>query len=128
MMTGSGDTKEGLALIAKARQLAVELTPVDTVATAVDALRRGDYAARPRLTRFVEQTDNPIVLVADLALAAARGDAETIARVKRKLADAGFLDQRRLSQVLETTRWSQDLRDLVNSKITLAFKDSASKN
>lgn len=45
--------------------------------------------------------------------------------MKRKFADSGFPDQKRLSQVLETTCWSQELRDLANSKITLAFKDAA---
>lgn len=127
MITGSGETQEGLALIAKARDLARELTPVDTVAVAVDALRRGEYAPRPRLSRFVAQTDDPFVLIAELALAAARQDADTMTRVRQKLADAGFPDQKRLSQVLETTCWSQDLRDLVNAKITLAFKDASKK-
>ena len=125
LVTSSDDVQEGLALIARARERAVELTPIDTVAMAIDALRRGDFAARPRLTRFAAQTDDVFVQVAELALAAARGDTEEVARVRRRLAEAGYKNQKQVSQALETSCWSQNLRDLVNAKVTIAFKDAA---
>ncbi len=118
---GSGDAAEGVALIERARAIAPDLTPLDTVAIAVDALRRGAYEDRPRLRRSAERTDAAAVLIVELALASARGDAEETARVRTRLATLGFSDEKRIGEALDATCWSQNIRDLVKSKVALAF-------
>lgn len=124
LVLGSGDAAEGVPLIEKSRAISPDLTPVDTVAIAVDALRRGVYESRPRLKRAAAQTDYPVVLIIELALAAARADFEEAARVRQRLSDLGFADQKRLGDALDSTCWSQNIRDLVKSKMTLAFRDA----
>jgi adenylate cyclase len=121
---GSGDPAEGIALIEKARAVAADLTPVDTIAVAVDALRRGAYEDRPGLRRAASRTDSAVVLVVELALAAARGDHERVAAVRRRLAEIGFPDQKSIGEALDSTCWSQNIRDLVKSKVTLAFNEA----
>ncbi len=118
---GSGDAAEGVALIERARAIAPDLTPLDTVAIAVDALRRGAYEDRPRLRRSAERTAAAAVLIVELALASARGDAEETARVRTRLATLGFSDEKRIGEALDATCWSQNIRDLVKSKVALAF-------
>jgi adenylate cyclase len=122
LILGAGDGAEGVPMIEKARSIAPDLTPVDTVAMAVDALWRGAYEDRPRLRRAAARTDSAIVLILEMALAAARGEAEEAARVKKRLADIGFPDQKGMAQALESTCWSQNIRDLVKSKATLAYE------
>lgn len=119
----SGDYAEGTALIEKARAIAADLTPVDTVAMAIDALRRGAYEDRPGLRRAASRTDSAIVLVVELALAAGRGDHERMATVRRRLTEIGFPDQKSIGEALDSTCWSQNIRDLVKSKVTLAFHE-----
>lgn len=121
---GSGDYAEGAALIEKARAIAADLTPTDTVAMAVDALRRGAYEDRPRLRRAASRTDSPVVLVVELALAAGRGDQERMATVRRRLAEIGFPDQKSIGEALDSTCWSQNIRDLVKSKLSPAFTEA----
>ena len=121
---GSGDYAEGAALIERARAIAADLTPLDTIALAVDALRRGIHDDRPRLRRAAALTDSAIVLIVEMALAAARGDAEEAARVRGRLTDLGFSDQKRLAEALDSTCWSQNIRDLVKSRVTLALRDA----
>jgi TolB-like protein len=121
---GSGDAEEGVPLIEKSRAISPDLTPVDTVAIAVDALRRGVHENRPRLKRAAAQTDYPVVLIIELALAAARADFEEAARVRQRLSDLGFADQKSLGEALDSTCWSQNVRDLVKTKMTLAFRDA----
>lgn len=120
----SGDPARGAPLIERARAIAPDLTPVDTVALAVDALRRGAYDDRPRLRRAAARTDYAILLIVELALAAARGDDEESDRMRARLASLGFPDQKTIGDALETTCWSQNIRDLVKSKATLAFRDA----
>jgi len=120
----SGDYAEGAALIERARAIGADLTPLDTIALAVDALRRGDYAERPRLQRAAARTDSAVVLIVEVALAAARGDAEATAKIRRRLSDLGFSDQKRIDEALDSTCWSQNIRDLVKSKVTLAFRSA----
>jgi hypothetical protein len=124
---GSGDAAEGVALIERARAIAPDLTPLDTVAMAVDALRRGAYEDRPRLRRSAERTDAAAVLIVELALAAARGDAEESGRVRTRLATLGFSDEKRIGEALDATCWSQNIRDLVKSKVALAFPEAPSR-
>lgn len=124
---GSGDYAEGVSLIERARAIAPDLTPTDTVAVAVDAMRRGVYAARPRLTRAAARTDSALILIVELALAAARKDSERVSIVRGRLADLGFADQAQIGQALDATCWSQDIRDLVKSKVTLAFDGPRTK-
>ncbi|WP_442756274.1 hypothetical protein ACNHKD_06570 [Methylocystis sp. JAN1] len=121
---GSGDYTEGSALIEKARAIAADLTPVDTIAVAVDALRRGAYEDRPGLRRAAARTDSAVVLVVELALAAARGDHDRAANIRRQLAEIGFPDQKSAGEALDSTCWSQNIRDLVKSKVTLAFVEA----
>jgi hypothetical protein len=121
---GSGDYAEGVKLIERARAIAPDLTPADTVAVAVDALRRGVYEDRPRLRRAAARSDSAVVLIVELALAAARGDAEETQRIRRRLTELGYGDQRSVDEALETTCWSQDIRDLVRAKATPAFQNT----
>jgi len=121
---GSGDYTDGVALIEKARAIAPDLTPVDTIAMAVDAMRRGVYDDRPRLRRAASRTDSAIVLITELALAGARRDAAEIAKTRSRLAEIGFPDQKRIGEALDSTCWSQNIRDLVKSKVTLALDEA----
>jgi adenylate cyclase len=123
----SGDYEEGVALIEKARAIAADLTPVDTIALAIDALRRGVYEERPRLRQAATRTDSALVLAVELALAAARGDRERSAHIRGRLAEIGFSDQKAIGDVLDSTCWSQNTRDLLNSKMTLAFVDAPAR-
>jgi adenylate cyclase len=120
---GSGDYAEGIALIEKARAIAADLTPVDTLAMAVDAIRRGDYRERPRLRRAAAHTDFTLVLIVELALAASRGDMEETERLRRRLVELGFADEKALGEALDVNCWSQNIRDLVKSKATLGYVD-----
>ncbi|PPD43376.1 MAG: hypothetical protein CTY15_10115 [Methylocystis sp.] len=124
LILSSGDAPEGVALIERARAIAPDLTPVDTMAIAIDALGRGDYANRPRLKRASDQTDAAPVLVIELALAAARNDPDESTRVRKRLVDLGFTDQKQIDAALDATCWSQNIRDLVKSRVTLAFRES----
>lgn len=126
-LTNGADTQEGLALIARARAIVADLIPIDTVAVAVDALRRGDYEARPRLRKVAAQTDDAIVIAVELALAAARGDAAETARIRARLVEIGFPDRAAIANAIDAACWSKDLRDLVNDKISLAFRDARRK-
>jgi adenylate cyclase len=120
----SGDYAEGVALIEKARAIAADLTPVDTIAVAIDAMRRGVYEERPRLSEAATRTDAALVLTVELALAAARGDHERSAHIRGRLGEIGFSDQKAISDALDSTCWSQNTRDLLKSKVTLAFDGS----
>ncbi len=126
-LTHDVDAERGRALIGKAREIAADLTPTDTVAIAVDALRNGVYDDRPRLRQIAAKTDDVFVLVVELALAAARADKDETARIKQRLASLGFPDQQRLSEALNSTCWSQPARDLVAAKVSLAFKGDAAR-
>ncbi|QGM97877.1 hypothetical protein [Methylocystis parvus] len=121
---GSGDYAEGVALIEKARAIAADLTPTDTIAVTIDAMRRGEYDDRPRLRRAASRTDSTIILTVELALAAARGDYERVSGIRARLSDLGLADQRRIGEALDATCWSQNIRDLVKSKVTLAFTEA----
>lgn len=121
---GSGDYAEGAALIERARAIAPDLTPLDTVAIAVDALRRGEYADRPRLRRAAARTDSAVVLIVEMALAAARGDVEETTKMRRRLSDLGFEDEKSIAEALDTTCWSRSIRDLVKSRAVAAFRNA----
>lgn len=123
----SGDYAEGLALIERARTIAADLTPVDTIAVAVDAMRRGVYHERPRLRDTAMRTDNALVLAAELALAAARSDQERSAKMRRRLADIGFADQNAIGEAIDSTCWSNDTRALLKSNVALAFPESRAR-
>jgi TolB-like protein len=124
LILGAADAADGVPMIEKARAIAPDLTPVDTVAMAVDALRRGDYADRPRLRRAAARTDYAVVLILEMALAAARGDADEATGVRKRLEGLGFPDQKAMNEALDSTCWSQNIRDLVKSRASLAYPDA----
>jgi adenylate cyclase len=127
LILGANDPSEGMPLIERARALSQDLTHFDIVAVATDALRRREFDDRPRLRLAAAQSDSAAILLLDLALAAARGDAAEIARAKGRLSDIGYEDQKSVASIMDAACWSKEMRELVNGYVTLGFKSVAAQ-
>jgi len=106
LVLGANAPAEGLPLIARAREITSRLMPVDALAPAVDALRRGAEPDLASLRDAASQSASPSVALVYLAAAASIGDIGELAPASKRLEEIGFGTEASATNLAGLQCWS----------------------
>jgi len=122
LVLGANAPAEGLPLIARAREITSRLMPVDALAPAVDALRRGAEPDLASLRDAASQSASPSVALVYLAAAASIGDIGELAPASKRLEEIGFGTEASATNLAGLQCWSDESRKAVADNIAKAFR------
>jgi len=125
LVLATWETEEGLALLARAREISSRLMPIDAVAPAIVALRKGEAADLAVLREAAGRSASPAVALVYLAAARSLGDAAEISRAEAHLRGLGADVNEDPARLTHGLCWSREAREAVMGALAKGVRKQA---